>query len=308
MKVRVPITCVLWLLCCSTLEAADQQVPPPGVLRVATCQFPIGADMRANAEWIRTQMREARERGADIAHFPESALPGYIGADYRSNKGFDWALLRQETESIIALADELNLWVVLGSMHRLSGQNKPHNCLYLIDPEGKVVDRYDKRFCTRGDLHHYSPGDHFVTFDVNGVRCGLLICYDLGFPELYRQYAKLDVRMMLHSFYNARSEKNVRLFTRIAPILAQAHAISNNMFVSMSNSSAPYSWTNHMIAPDAIIMGKLPTEKPGVMVNTVDIRRRYKDSTRSNRKMAIDGKLNSGSLVDDPRSKDRTSF
>ena len=46
------------------------------------------------------------------------------------------------------------------------------NSLYVINRDGEVIDRYDKRFCTGGDLQHYSPGDHFVTFDVNDVRCG----------------------------------------------------------------------------------------------------------------------------------------
>ena len=308
MKSRASIACVLWLLCCSTMKAADPQVSPPGVLRVATCQFPVEADLRANGKWIRTQMREARQHDADVAHFPECALSGYVGAEYRSLKGFDWALLKKETESILALAGKLKLWVVFGSMHRLSGQNKPHNCLYLINPVGKIVDRYDKRFCTGWDLRHFSPGNRFVTFDANGVRCGLLICYDLGFPELYRQYAKRDVRMMLHSFYNARSEKNARRFAEIAPLLARARALSNNMFVSMSNTSGPYSWPNHMITPDAVIVGKLTAEKPGVMISTIDTRKKYRDSTGSFRKEAIEGKLNSGSLVTDPRSRDRTSF
>lgn len=39
------------------------------------------------------------------------------------------------------------LRVVLGSAHRLSGANNPHNSLYVIDDDGALVDRYDKRFC-----------------------------------------------------------------------------------------------------------------------------------------------------------------
>jgi predicted amidohydrolase len=308
MKNAVLTALMLWLLCCCPVEAAVPRDAPSGVLRVATCQFPVEADVHANAEWIRTQMQEARKRGADVAHFSESALSGYLGADYRSLEGFDWVLLKKETESILALAGELKLWVVLGSMHRLSCPNKPHNCLYVIDPEGKIVDRYDKRFCTRWDLRHFSPGDHFVTFEANGVRCGLLICYDLGFPELYRQYAKQDVRMMLHSFYNARSEENAQRFAEIAPLLARARALSNNMFVSMSNTSGPFSWPNYMITPDAVIMGKLTAEKPGVMISAIDTRKKYSNSTGLFRKGAIEGKLNSGSLVDDPRSRNRTGL
>jgi predicted amidohydrolase len=63
------------------------------------------------------------------------------------------------------LAKDLNLWLVLGSAHFLDGTAKPTNCLYLIDPAGKIADRYDKCFCTGGDQRHYSVGDRLVTRD-----------------------------------------------------------------------------------------------------------------------------------------------
>ena len=46
---------------------------PAGKLRLATCQFPVSGDIRANGEWIRRQIHEAHERDADLVHFPECA-------------------------------------------------------------------------------------------------------------------------------------------------------------------------------------------------------------------------------------------
>jgi predicted amidohydrolase len=92
-----------------------------------------------------------------------------------------------------SIAGKLGLWVVLGSTHQLTGTNKPHNSLYLINMQGKIVDRYDKRFCTKGDLRRLTPGDHFVYFTINKVKCSLLICFDLRFPEIYRELYKQKV-------------------------------------------------------------------------------------------------------------------
>ncbi|MCR9295986.1 MAG: carbon-nitrogen hydrolase family protein [bacterium] len=205
-------------------------------LQVATCQFPVSQDIARNAEWIRQQMRQAKTLGADIAHFPEAALSGYAGVDLESLDGFDWQTQRSEMEAILGLARELQLWLVLGATHQLSGDNKPHNSLYVINARGEIVDRYDKRFCTSGDLRHYTPGDHFATFEVNGVKCGLLICYDIRFPELYRQYKKLDVQLIFHSFYNAR-QKPGSIHPKIMPPTAQARAATNYLFLSVNNSS-----------------------------------------------------------------------
>jgi deaminated glutathione amidase len=285
----------------------DQGAHAPGRIHVATCQFPVSADIAVNAAVIRRQMQEAHDLNADIAHFPEAALSGYAGVDHASLENLDWDLLRTETESILALAARLKMWVVLGTAHRLTAPNKPHNSLYVINPEGRIIDRYDKRFCTGGDLKHYSPGDHFVTFDVNSVRCGLLICYDIRFPELYREYHKLGVQLMLHSFYNAR-QKPGAIHPKIMPPTAQARAATNYMFISLDNSCASNSWPSHFITPDGLKAAVLPLDQPAVSVNLVDTTKKYYDASRPYRIDAIDGKLNSGQIVDDDRSRNRTSY
>ena len=289
---------------CPTVSRDDLLAPPGGQLRLATCQFPVSADVRANGEWVRRQLREAKPHSPDLVHFPECALSGYPGADHKTLDGFDWTALAEETRSIMALAKELRVWVVLGSIHRLTGDHKPHNSLYVIGPDGQIADRYDKRFCTGGDLRHFSPGDHSVTFHVAGVRCGLLICYDARFPELYREYAKAGVQLMLHSFYNAR-QKPGAIHPTIMPVTVQAHAGINYMFVSANNSSAEHSWQSRFITPDGLVAAELILDQPGVMVNTVDTAQRYYDAGGKYRAECLGGKLNSGDAVDDPRSRDR---
>ena len=300
------ILCSLSYICLS--QKNEKSVPlEKGKLLVATCQFPISGSIPTNAEWIRGQMRKAHAQNATIAHFPECALSGYSGVAYENMENFDWDKLYTETKSIMKLAKELNLWVVLGSAHRLSGENKPHNCLYVIGPQGRIVTRYDKRFCTSGDLKHYSPGDYFATFDVNGVRCGLLICYDVRFPELYRQCHKLGVQVMFHSFHNAgMSEDNI--LPKIMPPTVQARAASNYMFVSANNSCVKHSWQSFFATPNGLVEKRLPLDEPAVMVNLADTTKKYYDASRRYRLDCINGKYNSGQNVDDPRSKNRQSY
>jgi len=280
---------------------------PQGELRIAACQFPVGESISANANWIRKQMRRAKVNGAELVHFPECALSGYGGADWKDIDQMDWGELREETRSILDLAKELRLWVLLGSSHRLSGENKPHNSLYVINPHGDVVDRYDKRFCTSGDLKYYSPGDHFVDFAINGVKCGLLICYDVRFPELYREYRKLGVDVIFQSFYNARHDENC-IHPKIMPVTAQTRAATNAFFMSLTNSSAPYSWPCHLITPDGLVEQKLPSNRAGILYADIDINKRYYDASKPYRMDAINGKLNSGRNVMDERSTDRRSY
>ena len=285
-------------------ETKDQGA---GRLFLATCQFPVSSDVAANARWIREQMHLAAEQNADLVHFSECALSGYAGSDHKSLEDFDWETLQAETRTILKLADELDQWVVLGSTHRLTDENKPHNSLYVVDPNGKIVDRYDKRFCTHGDLRHYSAGSHFVEFNVEGVQCGLLICYDIRFPELYREYRQRDVQLLLHSFYNA-GMKPGGIHEIIMPATGQARAATNGMFISMNNSSMAESWPSLLITPDGRIVQRLAQNRAGIMIHEVDTNRKYYDASARYRQRAMNGILQSGSPVDDPRSLNRTGL
>ena len=278
-------------------------------LKIATCQFAVGSSIKRNARQICSQMRKARKARADIVHFPECALSGYMGTDFPSFRNYNWQLLRDETQSIIELAKKLKLWVVLGSSHKLTEPNKPHNSLYLISPDGKIVDRYDKRFCTPGDLKHFTVGSKFVNFTVKGVKCSLLICYDLRFPELYRQLWKQGVECIFQSFYNAR-QKGPSVHSEIMRQTMQCRAATNYFWVSMTNANGYYSpYPSCFIQPDGRIVARLKSHRAGVMVNTVDTKRKYYDAPGDFRKLAVAGKLSSGPAADtDPRSKNRKVF
>ena len=291
----------------SSSNAQNNSSSKSGKLTIASCQFPISSTISENYEWIKKQIIEASLKKADIVHFAECALSGYPGVDLETLEGFDWQLLYEKTDSVLSLAKQLDVWILLGSIHRLSEGVKPHNSLYVINPEGKITDRYDKRFCTSGDLEHFSPGDHFVNFDLNGVNCGLLICYDIRFPELFREYSKLNTQVLFHSFYNARQKKG-SIHPVIMPITSQARAATNYFYVSLTNSSATESWPCHFITPDGLIQNKLATNVPGVLISEVDLSNKYYDASRKFRNNALNVILNSGETVKDMHSGNRTEI
>lgn len=275
-----------------------------GVLNVATCQFPVSADVAANAAQITALMEQAAGQNADIVHFSECALSGYAGVDFPDFQGYDWNRLKAKTLDIMQLAAKLGVWVVLGSSHPLTAPHNPHNSLYLISPQGKLAGRYDKRFCTILDFDNYTPGDHFVHFDVNGVRCSLLICFDLRFPELYRELYKSGVQCVFQSFYNAR-QQGPSVHTDIMRQTMQANAANNGMWASMSNSCGWYCpYPSCFIQPDGKITAQLDDHKEGLTVNTVDTGQKFYDPSAPFRHMAAEGKLsNATEKITDPRSE-----
>ena len=281
---------------------------PTAQLKVATCQFAVGHSFTRNARAITQFMTAAKKHRAHIVHFSECALTGYPPFDFPSFTDFDWPALRSTTEGILAHAARLKLWVVLGSCHPLTGPHKPHNSLYLINPTGKIIDRYDKRFCMPRDLDHFTPGNHFVTFTVNRVKCALLTCFDLRFDELYFQLARQRVQLILQSFYNAR-QPGPSAHTHIMRQIIQCRAASYHFWISMANSSARHSpYPSTFVTPEGRITNSLKPNRPGIMHNTLNAHQDFYLPATPFRSLILNRALNSGKTTTDPRSKNRTSL
>jgi predicted amidohydrolase len=294
-------------------EKTEQLTKAAPKLRVATVQFSETWKPKENAAVICEQIALASKQGADVIHFHEGALSGY-GKKILSDK-YDWDALREALESVTAAAKEHKIWVLVGSAHRLTPPNKPYNSVYVISPEGKIHDRYDKRYCTDGDLKFHSPGNHFAIFDINGVKCSTLICFDFRFPELYRELFKKGVRVVLQSFHYARRDGPAKR-PDINHTVLQGHAICNNMWIAAANCSGGYMrFPGAFITPDAYVEAKLPMDhdETRMMINTVDLAETYRyiwhPSWIPMEMDCANGKLNSGTVVEnDPRSDDRQSY
>jgi len=303
-------------------------------IRVATCQFPTSGDIGKNSQYVLRQISRAREQGADVVHFPEACLSGYAGHDIASYRGYNWRQLEKSTRQVLALAAELRVWVLLGSAHRLTGKNKPHDSVYIVNNRGEVVDRYDKMFCAgdrsgkTGDLAHYSPGNHFSVFTIKGIRCGVLLCHEYRYPELYREYKRKGVQLVFHSYHAAhirpqqflamqgqvgapfhRLNRGTTLPAITMPASMQAAAASNHVWISCSNSSAREScWGSFFVRPDGVVTGRLRRHVAGILMSEANARERFYDSTIAWRARAMSGVYHSGDLVQDRRSTNRTQL
>ncbi len=148
-----------------------------------------------------------------------------------------------------------------------------------------------------------------MNFTVNGVKCSLLICFDARFPELYRELYKQGVDCVLQSFYNAR-QKGPSVHTHIMRQTMQCRAAENYFWVSMANSSGYYApYPSCFIQPDGMIVHQLRANRPGMMVNSVDLSKKFYDPMADFRDMVIAGALSNGPRkIEGPRSKNTKSI
>ncbi|HTC85670.1 MAG TPA: nitrilase-related carbon-nitrogen hydrolase, partial [Candidatus Acidoferrum sp.] len=162
-------------------------------LRVALVQLDAGGDPERNVAMAAELADQAAAGGARLV-----ALPEYL--QFRGDDDGFRASARPVpgpfTEPFAEVARRRDAWVLLGSVAEASDDlRRPYNTSVLIDPRGAVAAVYRKIHlfdvaveAGPVDLEsaRVSPGSEAVLADVDGVRLGLTICYDVRFPELYR--------------------------------------------------------------------------------------------------------------------------
>ena len=256
-------------------------------LTVATCQFAVCDDIVKNYQAIRRQIIEAGSRNADIVHFCECSLSGYAGIDFPKIRRQDESILSDALDKIRALSKSLGTWIILGSHHFRPDENKPFNSLYVINDRGEIRDRYDKRYLTacrdEREIDHFSAGEKPVVFYIKGIPCGLLICHEWRYPELYREYYRMQVKILFQSWYDGN--QSVEKYRHEGKFLGElitgsvrGYAANNHIWISGSNTCRKESsFPAFVVRPDGRYNGKLKRNRPGVLISHIDLQKEFPD-------------------------------
>jgi nitrilase len=164
---------------------------------VAAVQMTSTADVAQNLDAARRLVARAREGGACLAVLPENFC--FMGPNEAERR----AIVEPDGDgpvqrAVAAMARESGLWIVAGTQPiAVAGDARPANACIVYDAAGRRVARYDKIHLFDVDLPggregyresaNAAPGAKPVTVDTPAGRLGLTVCYDLRFPELFRQ-------------------------------------------------------------------------------------------------------------------------
>lgn len=202
--------------------------------KAAAIQMCSGIDPASNAETMARLVREAALQGATYIQTPEMT-----GAIQRDRAGLR-SVLRDETGDLIVreagrLAGDLRIYLHVGSTPIGLEDGKVANRGFLFGPDGKRICDYDKIHMFDVDLENgeswresaaYHPGSTARIADLPFGKLGFSICYDVRFPELFRQQAVAGAEIMTvpAAFTRQTGEAHWE-------ILLRARAIENGLFV-----------------------------------------------------------------------------
>lgn len=162
------------------------------IFRVAVLQMrSVSREYESNIKTIIKFMAEAKQEGADILLLPECFITGY---DLTIDN--DSAMTEVDLSPLCEQAGKLGIGLVATALSK--GEHHPQNAAFVIGKDGKILMKYAKvHTCDFADEKVLEPGTEFKVCDFDGVKIGIMICYDREYPESARILMLKGAEMIL---------------------------------------------------------------------------------------------------------------
>ena len=249
-------------------------------ITVAAVQMRSTMDPARNLRDFEALVREAAGKGARYIQSPEMT-----GALVRDRKLLMQLIKPAESDPLVAraaeLAAELGVHLHIGSTAIARADGKVANRAFVFGPDGGLIATYDKIHMFDVDLDNgeswresatYEPGREAVVANLPFGRMGLAVCYDLRFPQLFREEALAGAEMLTVPAAFTRQTGEAHWH-----VLLRARAIENGAFVVASAQGGKHedgreTYGHSLIAdPWGAVVAEADHDEPGVVVMEIDL-------------------------------------
>lgn len=212
-------------------------------MKIGVYQFSSTCDVNDNLKVIEKAIEVAAEKGVRLLVFHECALCGYPPIETEIEK-----IIREEIEvalsKISIYSNRYSMYVAVGTV-RFDGKNR-FNSIVVFDDNGKILGCYDKKALWGWDEDNFTRGANSGIFKIDDIKVGFRICFDIRFPELFRELYKQSTDICFVSFSDTSKEPSPVRYNIIKAHLI-TRAVENVMPVVSVNSI-----TNFQTAPTAV--------------------------------------------------------
>ncbi|TPN74995.1 carbon-nitrogen hydrolase family protein [Mesorhizobium sp. CU2] len=248
-----------------------------GSFKAAAVQMRSGTSPERNAADMELLVRQAAGQGAAYVQTPE--MTGALVRDKQA------AVFATEDKDVVfatarRLAKELGIYLHIGSTAILRADGKLANRAFLFAPDGSAIAGYDKIHMFDVDLDNgeswresasYEPGTQAVVTDIEGVKFGFAVCYDLRFPQLFRAEAMAGAEVLTVPAAFTRQTGEAHWH-----VLLRARAIENGAYVIAAAQGGLHedgreTYGHSLIVdPWGRVIAEAAHNEPGVIVAEID--------------------------------------
>lgn len=205
-------------------------------MKLGAYAFSLSGNVDQNLRHIKQGIHQAASQGVDLLVCSECALTGYPPLHIPSPDAVDFAALSRAHDELQALSATQGIHLVVGSITR--EDNAYHNSAMRFSPDGRR-DAYHKRALWGWDADHFTPGKLSGIWDIAGLRVGVRICYEVRFPEYFRELYRAQTDLNLLLFCDVADQDNPARYDLIRGHI-QTRAVENVCPVLSANATAPF--------------------------------------------------------------------
>lgn len=233
-------------------------------MKVAAFQFRGSDSVEENLLAIKRGITKAAAQNVRVMITQECALCGYPPVEIEEIAQVNFQQVAEATEQILRLAVEHQMYVGLGTI--IPDKTSYTNSIVLISPNHEEFPPYHKRALWGWDRENFIPGAERGVYTIDGVRLGVRICYEVRFPEYFRELFREKVSIAYVSFCDVEREPNPSRYELIKAHL-MTRAVENAMTIISTNSLCGYQTApTCLIDPDGAVLAIAPRDQEYLLV------------------------------------------
>lgn len=227
--------------------------------------------VEANVAKAEARIREAHGNGADFICLPEGFNTGYYCYKYDVMKAAAETIDGPTITKFRGLAKELGVHL-LAPIMMTAGTGIVENTAVLIDDEGALLGHYSKTHLVGNEQLYLNRGKKFPVFQTKYGRVGIVICYDICFPETTRILALEGADLILCP----AAWRDGSYFREWLNQVTEVRALDNTVFVALVNFTgelpgSPFCGCSQVISPIGQVLGRCSADKAEILCQEIDM-------------------------------------
>ena len=241
------------------------------MLRIGLAQTRQSDDFDANAATILRFVADAGRQGVQIVCFPEAQTVGYRADITCPDAPVPVEKLKELHAEVARRCGKIGMACILGT-ETPSESGKPYNSALVISEKGEMLGVHHKTRLTPLDAVAYAPGNSFETFDLCGIKVGVVICFEgLRFAETTEQCVRQGAQLVFHPQNNTTRPQEWKVPIHHAMIVTRA--AENTIWFASCNAclEAHQNSRSLVVAPDGQIHAQTEMKREELLVADIDI-------------------------------------